>query len=802
MDIKLKQAALQNLAKTAGEVAEVAIRKEVSKITVVLQSEAQYDKIADQLELLDTIAYRVYKEAVEAIRNFLERLTDLKLIYEEIPGYPAERLQEYQNNYSLMVKALEVLENIRYFMPSEGLDIFFEYSSHAEESVAKQATHGIEKFAEYNLDIFYGDGKEREGYLWWFQEHVLKKIASFDKTQKEKYFSAIIIACKQILSPTISGTSSTYKTVTFRTGAVPAEDGVKQIRKKALDGLKQLYALAKNVGQKKAILDAMQTATHLPHMGGYGDDVRAMIIDNSIAVLKFMKDIAISDDMQIMQKIEHDAYWLLYHWGKRNETIHKVTLEIRDTLYASEEYQKFRILVGFESIFHDWERDARESDDYERERKFRETAALKLAETINAGFYKEWKERIIRYASIKSNDMAMFPYFGKFLEHFGRTSPTLALQLLSETSGQLENFIVSILSGVVETGCKKDAYSLIDGWCDKGKYLFSLARFFEFSSEVNEELLRKILDKAIKANDSDTLNQIIVSASAQYNENNRHLINKFFMPALKKLTAHKNSGWIFGFWFRKQRSDILADMEVTEHKAILDNLFWLQDVDYHAEEILCVIAKKSPELVIQYFYKRFSREEDEDYKARYYAMPYNFYKLSEPLSQNPEQAVDAVLDIYDGDYGLFAYRGARLLKNIFPNFPVEFQKKLIEVIQSKEKKDLHFVMAILRNYDGNPVIHNVCKEIIKILPPEDSELVNELCIIMQSTGVVHGEYGFVEAFKQKIEYMQSWLQDESPRVKEFAQNYIARLEKRIENERKRADEDIALRKHKYGTVED
>ncbi len=803
MDIKQKKSILAHLAQKAATdpAALQAIQKESAKITAALQSETQYDNIADQLELLATIAYRVYEEAVSTIRGILDRLMGLELTYQEIPGYPAERLREYQNNYTLMVKALEVLEYIRYHQPSEILDIFFEYSCHEEESVAKQAEHGIEELAGYDLDIFYNDGKDWPGLGWEPQEKVLEKIASFDETQKQKYFSAIIVACEQILSPTISGTSSTYKTVTWRTGAIPAIDGVKEIRKKALDELQNLYALAKNVGQKKAVLNAMETATRTPHMGEYGDDLLAMIIENAIAVVEFMKGVAVSDDMQVMQKIEHDAYWLLYHKGALDKSIRKVALEIRDALYADEEYQKFRILIGFESIFHDWEKGGKESEDFDRERKFRETEALKLAETIDTDSYNEWKERIIRYASIKSNDMATFPYFGKFLEHSGKTSPALALQLLLETSDQLENFIIAILCGVAETERKGDVYSLIEGWCDEGKYLFSLARFFEFSHEVNEELLKKILDKAVASNDLTTLNQIISSVSAHYNEENKHLIKRFFVPALEKLTAHKNSGWIFGFWFRKQRVDILADMEVAGHKAILDNLFWLQKVDYHAEEILCVIAKQSPELVIQFFCNRLSKEKDEEDKGRYDAIPFSFHKLSEPLSQHPVQVIDEVLNIYDGNYGLFIYRGARLLKNIFPNFPPEFQQKLLEIVQSKEEKDLLFVMAILRNYEGNPIIHNVSKEIVKILP-DGSNFPNELSIILQSTGVVSGEYGYVQAYKQKIEEIQPWLQDESPKVKEFAQNYIMSLEKRIEYEQKRANEDITLSKHQYGAGED
>ncbi len=801
MDKRLKLTALQNLAKTVGGVAETAIKNELTKITAILQNATQYNNISDQLELLDAIVYRVPEKAITTIRDFLERLKALELTYMETPGNSLEQIRKYLNNYKLMKEALDVLEDIRYHRPSEVLDIFFEYSCYEEESVAMQAKHGIEKLAEYNLDIFCGDGKDWQGLGLLPQDEVLKKIVSFDEVQKKKYYSAIIIACKQMLSPTITGRCSTYKTITVRTSAIPV--GVKEIRNKVLQELQGLYPIAKDFAQKESVLSVMEIASSTPNTSNCGNDVLAMIIEDSITVLKFMKSIPVSEDMQITQRIEHDAYSLFYRMGSIDKTIHEIALEIRDRIYADEEYLKFRILIGFKSIFHDWEKVGGTAvEDFDREEKYREEEALKLAETIDTVNYEEWKQRIIRYASIKSNDMAMFPYFGKFLEHFGKTSPELALKLISKDSVQMENFITVILCGIAETDHKKDVYDLIKRWCDEGKYLFSLTRFFEFSKEINEELLKKIFNKARADSNLITLNQIIFSVSEQYNEKTKQLIQKFFIPTLEILTSHKDASWIFGFWHRKQRSSIISNMTTAEHNTVLDNLLWLEEVDYHAEEILLVIAKESPQLVIEFFCKRVSMEETEEDLDGYDAIPFNFHKLSKPLSRNPEQAIDIVLSRYDRDNsGQFVFYGARLLKNIFPNLPSELQQKLLKLAQSRENKDLLFMIEMLRNYEGDPIIHSVCKEIIKILP-DDSNLTSELSNILKNTGVVHGEYGYVDTYEQKIQEMQSWLQDENPKVKEFAQNYIDNLRKQIEYEKKRADEGIILRKHQYGSDED
>ena len=168
------------------------------------------------------------------------------------------------------------------------------------------------------------------------------------------------------------------------------------------------------------------------------------------------------------------------------------------------------------------------------------------------------------------------------------------------------------------------------------------------------------------------------------------------------------------------------------------------------------------------------------------------------MSKIPETAVNALREQYDGDYGMFIYRGAKLLKNIFPQFHADLEKALVQITHENTRDDLLFVMAILRNYEGEPFIHGVCKELIKILPEED-ELLVEVSIILQSTGVVHGTHGFSEAFARKISEIEYWLNDVDPKIKAFAEKYIHGLQLQIEAENKRADEDIILRKHQYGT---
>jgi len=239
-------------------------------------------------------------------------------------------------------------------------------------------------------------------------------------------------------------------------------------------------------------------------------------------------------------------------------------------------------------------------------------------------------------------------------------------------------------------------------------------------------------------------------------------------------------------------------MDEGGYQIVLQNLLLANEISYQHEEILAEIARNSPELVIKFFCNRIVKEENKGVEGRYEAIPFSFQdSLSEPLSKIPEKAVDNVFDQYDNNYGLFIYRGGRFLKNIFPEISPAFSKKLIDLVHINSEKTTLFVLGILRNYDGEVRIQEICKELVKILPDEGS-MVNETIIALQSTGVVRGEYGFAEAYENKVKEIEPWLDDKDERVRNFAKNYTSILKKQIQEERERSDERIALLKHQYG----
>jgi hypothetical protein len=55
-----------------------------------------------------------------------------------------------------------------------------------------------------------------------------------------------------------------------------------------------------------------------------------------------------------------------------------------------------------------------------------------------------------------------------------------------------------------------------------------------------------------------------------------------------------------------------------------------------------------------------------------------------------------------------------------------------------------------------------------------------------------------DAYTRKKDELVDWLDDPDEKVRLFAERYVADLENMITGERQRAQEELALRKHRYG----
>jgi hypothetical protein len=132
----------------------------------------------------------------------------------------------------------------------------------------------------------------------------------------------------------------------------------------------------------------------------------------------------------------------------------------------------------------------------------------------------------------------------------------------------------------------------------------------------------------------------------------------------------------------------------------------------------------------------------------------------------------------------------------FPAFPNNLAHELTALAAAGTDDDVGFILQVLRAYQGQQTTHEVVKELVARLPEDDPRLqVAEICL--QSTGMVSGEFGFVDAYRTRKTQIETWLTDSRTQVRNFAKRFVRRLEQSIDAEQRRSEENKEMRRRHY-----
>jgi hypothetical protein len=804
MDIDVRLKALIRLAQSKSDAARAALEKEFDQLAKTLEAESEYELLTQSLDILDVIGYRFSDRAVGIIDLFIRSIEARKLRYTHAEEFLSREIERYNDARTLIAKALEVAIHLRYYQTQLVLRILLRASNHPSEPIRKKACEGLGALANYDLDVFYGPDR-RGGVGAAPQQQIIDILEAESDSELKMHYAATLKLLGGLLSPTIEGASWSSTAVTLSRGATPALRLVSDIRRRSIGLLRRLYALATTKKEKLDTISVLNGATRTDRHPALDAKASEMFTRDALDVLAFYIDLVTTEDLQIVQKIEHNSYWIFVH--AFCEEIRAAAVIVEKALAAHDEYQIYRILVGFEGIFSDWATLQKADAQWDIDEKLRKEKASEFAKNISPASYPAWSARILDYAKTESEDLATFPVFYHFLDEFAVAHPELALRLVTEHSANLSRFLIPILHGLWDGSCRAATRRMIERWVKEasagGKHhLFACAKLFLSTQSLDLDLLRLLLKKAVEIKDISTIRQLTAVAIVRYSTAGAEAVSlkQLLFLALDVLAHERDASWIHETWFRGESRQLFAELEKEEVDHVLRNLRVLPKIEYHAEEVLALIAERAPESVVAFFCQRIDREPKEEggrSAVEFEAVPFEFHKLQEPLSKIPRAAVQIVLAQFREDTSLFAFRCARLLHNIFPKFSSEFEAELLQLIREGGESEYSFVVGILRTYQGDLFIHRVCKEMVKAIP-DDSSLRTEILIALETTGMVSGAYGFSEAYERKRTEVLEWLADPDHRVQEFAKWYISNLERMRDAEHKRAEESIALRKFHYG----
>lgn len=670
---------------------------------------------------------------------------------------------------------LDILSELKYFHTKKIFELLIPLSGDSNPTIKKKAIEVLSKLATYNMHVL-----KKIGYS--PQLFILDQIEKLDNAKIIDHFEAVTDIASQLLKPSFEGTSmSDYKTFTLHYGPLPVNDELKNIRTRTIKLLKRLYHDMKEITQRIRILQVFQDASQTPHQGSYGDDLLQMIVENTNMLIEFYSEVLPTAENEIIKDIEEQSQFFA-----RRGLNDKVDC-LLSNISLNKEYEIYRVLVGYDYRFS--------ADlDVEEAEKIRKERLQELIDSINKSSFDNWQRRILTIIKNYPVKCSEFRYFNIFLSEIGKQKKEFALRLLYQNEEELEPFLTYLLSGLWKGESSKNATEILKKWIDENKRLSVCVALFEYVEEIDITLLKSIYKLASKNNDADALSRIISAIDRNYPKYPKSTnLKKVFVGAIKKLAELKSYHWISGVWFRKL--SLINSLSEKDYEAVLDSLIFAPDIDYHTEKILLPLAEKYPKKLIQFFKQRVSKLLQKKEGERYNAIPFSLYIISKPLQKHANIVVRAIVNWFTEKDWLFQWEASHLLQAIFPAFDKSLEREMIKLIKKGGDKNAKIVISVLRAYKGEPFLHGVCKEFIKKY--HSDKYMKEMFIILSQTGVVSGEYGFVEAYKAKRQEIQDWKQDRNKTILSFVGKYEAYLDKSIAYEQKRADEDVEMRKREF-----
>lgn len=741
-----------------------------------------------------------YDDYIAAAPDIIDTLADAIVRAPAMPDIPNMAFgREYPGTKSdaVIAKISHILESgyLLYASPERMFDALIKMrQATTTDDERKPIDDLTRRFAQHDRQAWKQVGPG-------LQRLLIDRIADFDDAALVAASPSVIIMLREALSSTVTGTTWQAESMTLHTGSVAVTEHLKSVRRDALQQLERLHGLLNEGRERRELRHAMLAAGNTPNNAGYTDLLGEVIMDDLARVVGFFTSILPDLGLEAKRRVEVDLHHRYYAYhalppgmaenpelvaaqGRLLEAI----AACRAALDGDADLDRYRALVGHDSVTPImW---AKPGFDFQAAAKERSDQIDGLVATVDAASADEWLARLDRYVETRSDDMATFLGLQEFIKKLAVAQPDILLGWMPRLSDRLADWLPGMLHGLSDAGHSAAVVPLIEGWIAGDKHLSSIAWYLQFAQAFRFDLLATITAKGLAAEDDQVLHNVTVAAARQSANHPDGLFDQIFLPAAQSLSSRRLFGWVGGM-FNWDQLGLLKGLSAQQVEPLLDLLVEVPRLGTNGEALLAVVAREHVEAVIDLIGKRFAHDRDAG-DFRYEDLPYGLHYLREPLAAASAEIVAAARRWFDADPSMAQFRGGRLIAEVFPNLEHPLYPLLYSHVE-ESREGIDFVLSILRAYEGEAFLHPLLRAIVGQLPTDD-ELLHIVDIVIDSSGVLTGEYGSVEAQEARKALVAEWAKDENEAVRAFAARFIKSADNQLAMERRRADRSVALRK--------
>jgi len=759
--------------------------------------------LEEALETYTDLVLPHYDEPAAEFSKLLEALIGAVERSRDYPARPIDtQLGKYPGKSALDVarRVADLIRSYRYWEMDRTFHALVRlYQGTRDEEERLLWIEAGEKLAEHNLSVWKQYGPAA-------QQAILQELARLEPEDVVACRPLLVAMLAQVLSAELEGTTWRWDSVTIHQGAVRASDELRRLRQESIGWLEQWLHAATDDAERLSVLRALGKADAVPMQGGPDEQLMQMLMEDGARVARIVLARARAWSLELRRGREVDALHTHHRFhvlrpdlaekppliAARRDLINAL-LGLRDQLSADEDFMLYKTLIGHDSVRPDaWEGD---HFDYEATDAWRRGRYPTLIADVTAETVPQWKARVDRYVDAAGNDGGHFMPMREFLGLLSEQKPDVALLIMEEVSAQLAPFLAAMLAGLERAGRNREVLAQVDRWLAAGQVLPALGDYLQHKPEADLGRLRAYTLKAIELEQQTSVVGAATIAAAWYQrEPHAALIDTVLMPVIRFVTDHQIPYWI-GHFFTPGGALILQALTEQQASELLQSFIGVSEIDYRAVRLLVAIGRRHPQLVVDFFGTRLQRDRPAA-GERFEPVPFHPHDLAEVLSPHADLLLPAARRWFEDEPRFHEYRGGRLVKHAFPELTEGVAAQLISFARHGGESDIKFILKTLSPYEGAEQIYPVCMELVDRLEPGD-KLLNKVSIVLGETGVVSGEFGFVEAHTQRRDLIEKYRDDPRPRVQAYARERARELTQHMAWEQRRAARDVAQRRRDW-----
>ena len=273
----------------------------------------------------------------------------IETTYGSIEGFKADAVTKL---------VVEIVESLRYADVIGTLQLLIDiYRDEPNDDIRREIVNAVKNLSEYNIDAYNQVGPM-------LQMALVDHLAGMSDAEVDSIRPIALTVWTEAVQLHVTGAKWKANSVVFSMGAVPASDQLREVRDKAIKALFAAYDRSTDDAQRRVVLSALDDATRTPNQAQYSNELLATTLKDATRIVGFVTERAKATSNELLQHLEH-RFLYDYFRAKRitedpgnrfgcqaeAETLVAAIFKFRDTINADDRFVRYKVLVGFESVY-------------------------------------------------------------------------------------------------------------------------------------------------------------------------------------------------------------------------------------------------------------------------------------------------------------------------------------------------------------------------------------------------------------------------------------------------------------------